>query len=226
MFLYFIIPYRANKEQEFRKQELQDLLINIDNVQKKNNHLTIISYIIEQNNSSKKFNRGKLLNIGFLEYIKLNKEFRESIIIHCNTDYRIPEESLPEVFNSVPDSIIDIHGYPEDTLGGFVLFSHQNYVKCNGFPNDFYGWGGEDWAIWKRIKLMNINIIRPPELYNKWIIENKGQYNVDISDNIRNIGLASETNITNTISNGINNCSYILDDITIINNNYFFKVSF
>lgn len=37
-------------------------------------------------------------------------------------------------------------------IGGAVAFSADDFRKINGFPNTFWGWGGEDDEMYKRIQ--------------------------------------------------------------------------
>jgi hypothetical protein len=222
MYLNFIVPYRARHEQLFRKDQLLKLISNIYQVMNINSIIKYNIYIIEQDNDDL-FNRGILLNIGFKESYSKDQT-NNNIYIHCNTDYSIPMGILPDIFNNVPDGFIDIHGFPRATLGGFVLFDANSYIKCNGFPNNIYGWGGEDWGIWKRITLSNINIIRPKNLYNQWIIENT-LHPRDESRNRINSTMSCNTN--DMLISGLNSCMYIINNISLLNNNIFwYKVNF
>jgi hypothetical protein len=48
-------------------------------------------------------------------------------------------------------------------LGGVVSMSYDTLVRCNGFPNTFWGWGGEDDALYARLETVgHLDIIRPP----------------------------------------------------------------
>jgi beta-1,4-galactosyltransferase 1 len=221
MNLNFIIPYRSCNNQVFRKQELENLILNINQLTEINKSFKFNIYIIEQYNTDL-FNRGALLNIGFIE--SYNHHYNdECIYIHCNTDYHIPIDILPNIFNKKPNGFIDIHGFPSATLGGFVLFDAQSYISSNGFPNNIYGWGGEDWGIWKRILKRKIHVSRPPQLYNKWIIENENHPR-DRSNNRMNSYKAK--NIDDILSNGLNTTSYMVDSCDIHHNIVWYKVNF
>lgn len=37
-------------------------------------------------------------------------------------------------------------------IGGAVSFSEDDFKKINGFPNNFWGWGGEDDELSERIR--------------------------------------------------------------------------
>lgn len=44
-------------------------------------------------------------------------------------------------------------------FGGVVAFSREDFEKINGFPNTFWGWGGEDDEMYSRI-------VEVPSRYN------------------------------------------------------------
>ena len=46
-------------------------------------------------------------------------------------------------------------------IGGINVYSAKQYKKLNGFPNTFWGWGGEDDALYERITANNMLIVRP-----------------------------------------------------------------
>lgn len=99
-------------------------------------------FIIEQGDN-KPFNRGKLLNIGFLEY---GKDF-DYVALHdidmllSKGDYSYPEKpthlatKVQQFKYSMPSP---------DYFGGVVLFNRFDFAKVNGYSNNFFGWGGED----------------------------------------------------------------------------------
>jgi hypothetical protein len=150
-----IVPYRDNPEQNRAKQlkdfidYYHDYLPNVD------------IYIVEQD-EGKKFNRGILLNIGF----KLAKDFKDykRYIFH-DVDLISPKE-LRKVYTYSDDLGCPIHiaslwteKYNFSTfLGGIISFSKEDYELINGFPNCFFGWGGEDDAMYNRLAITDIPI--------------------------------------------------------------------
>jgi len=37
-------------------------------------------------------------------------------------------------------------------FGGIVAFNMEDFEQLNGFPNNFWGWGGEDDELMKRVQ--------------------------------------------------------------------------
>jgi hypothetical protein len=48
-------------------------------------------------------------------------------------------------------------------LGGIIGMNSTIFNKINGFPNTFFGWGGEDDSLYNRIAILDIPIYRPKE---------------------------------------------------------------
>lgn len=110
--------------------------------------------IIEQK-QGKKFNKGKINNVGFLEGRKRNQ----------NNKY---------LFNDVDNFPLDknIFNYKEKIsgfkhlfglnfcLGGFFLVNKKSFEKVNGYSNEYWGWGGEDDDLQYRCSILGVPIIR------------------------------------------------------------------
>ena len=107
----------------------------------------------ENNRWKGRFNRGALLNIGYLE----NPDY-DAYIFH-------DVDLLPQ------DVMVDVYAYPrqkydivhiashwsrykdmEGYFGGILLMGKEIFEAINGFPNNFWGWGGEDDELWRRLK--------------------------------------------------------------------------
>jgi hypothetical protein len=50
--------------------------------------------------------------------------------------------------------------YPQ-CLGGVTSMGADAFVKVNGFPNGFWGWGGEDDALRRRCEEVELQVVRP-----------------------------------------------------------------
>jgi len=155
-----IVPFRIQKGQN-RQWELTQFLAHmkdmmdslVDKKEMDNYHI----YIIEQSQSNKKFNRGLLLNIG----ASISDTMYSTIIFH-DVDL-LPQPDIYEWYCFQP-TIYPIHiaacwkeRYTgKDYFGGIVSFNREVFQKINGFPNNFWGWGGEDDALLDRCKMNNV----------------------------------------------------------------------
>ena len=153
-----IIPYRNREEHLYKFIEHFN---NLDDSVLKGSILDI--YIIEQNNEDK-FNIGLLLNIGYL--LSSEKVKYDRYIFH-DVDL-FPDQSIFELYFASPKKQIHYiipkveHKYNfEMYLGGVIGLSGRCFEKINGFPNNFFGWGGEDDALYNRIAANNISVYRP-----------------------------------------------------------------
>jgi len=145
-----IVPYRDQPQQNRAKQ-----------LDKFIQHFEKLKYpvlIIEQV-EGKKFNRGKLLNVA------------ASIV---DTDYFIlhdvdllPKRNILPFYEVMPEYPIHLGKAWKDKydsesfLGGVVSISKKDFISINGFPNNFWGWGGEDDAMRIRLKKKEIDVLQP-----------------------------------------------------------------
>lgn len=127
--LAVIVPYRdrANHLAKFLPY-MQGYLPNAD------------IFIIEQE-EGKPFNRGKLLNIGMIlsdaDYFALH----DVDMLPVKSDYSFPE--VPTLLATKAEQFKYKMPY-ECYFGGVVLINRKDAEKCNGFHNEFWGWGAED----------------------------------------------------------------------------------
>ncbi|XP_068949269.1 beta-1,4-galactosyltransferase 2-like isoform X2 [Petaurus breviceps papuanus] len=121
-------------------------------------------YVISQHGEDT-FNRAKLLNVGFLEALKEDPAY--DCFIFSDVDlvpmddrnlYRCGEQ--PRHFAIAMDKFgfrLPYAGY----FGGVSGLSKAQFLKINGFPNEYWGWGGEDDDIFNRISLSGMKVSRP-----------------------------------------------------------------
>jgi len=147
-----IVPYRNNIYQDRASQLTQftEYYHNyIDNID---------IYVIEQSEDGKKFNRGCLLNCGY-DIAKKAKQY-DMYIFH-DVDLISPIE-LKNIYTYVSSTPIHIASLWKEKynqiqyFGGISSFSADTYEKINGYPNNFYGWGGENDAVYNRLALNNM----------------------------------------------------------------------
>ena len=149
--LAIIIPFRDLEKDKKRTQELNTLVSYFANYFDNNNYKI---FVVEQSNDSRKFNRGQLLNIGF-KYAMM--EGYENFIFH-DVDL-LPSEELKEYYVNTPTNepvhiaaVWDRYNKNPDYFGGIVAFNKEMFQRINGYPNDFWGWGGEDDELYKRTR--------------------------------------------------------------------------
>lgn len=153
-------------------------------------------YIIEQSEDNRKFNRGKLLNVGFdiarhtkdydlyifhdvdllpssdLKWYYINQcschleNIKSSLSGLTATDepLKISERTTHEaVAYQCPVHIGRVwkrYTSPQ-YIGGALAFCKKRFMEVNGFPNNFWGWGGEDDEIRRRINKMKFDVMEP-----------------------------------------------------------------
>ena len=115
-----------------------------------------------------KFNLGRLKNIGFIEANKDNEDIENSYYVLTDVDL-LPSNELLEDFLKYPKSPIhlgnmgtryNMDGKKGNFLGGVISFNAEDFNKTNGYPNNFWGWGGEDESLIYRLKESNIEVER------------------------------------------------------------------
>ena len=156
VYVAVIIPHRNRLDhlKEFR-EHFANLNIN------KNHHIDF--FIIDQNNMDR-FNRGLLLNLGFLI---ANKKYRYDRYIFHDVDLYPSQDIYDLYFKCLNKNIHYIIPKPEhkyafnDYLGGIIGLTDNDFYKINGFPNTFFGWGGEDDAMYDRLAINKIDVFRP-----------------------------------------------------------------
>ncbi|KAJ0011958.1 hypothetical protein NQD34_012933 [Periophthalmus magnuspinnatus] len=120
-------------------------------------------YIINQLGEDT-FNRAKLLNVGYSEALK---DAEYDCFIFSDVDL-IPMDDRnlyhcydqPRHFAIAMDKFgfrLPYAGY----FGGVSGLSKKQFLKINGFPNEYWGWGGEDDDIYNRITLNGMKVSRP-----------------------------------------------------------------
>jgi hypothetical protein len=154
-----IIPFRDLETEQKRSAELKKLVYYMVNYLNNKNYKI---FVIEQSNDGKKFNRGQLLNIGF-KYAE--KEGYTNFIFH-DVDL-LPSKELHEYYITTPTkepvhiaAVWDRYNTNPKYFGGIVSFNSSMFNTINGYPNNFWGWGGEDDELYKRTRKF-FNIYKP-----------------------------------------------------------------
>lgn len=181
--------------------------------------------IIVEQSDKYAFNIGKLKNIGF-DYLKLNSKKKYSNYIFADID-TIPDSDLIKYFFKQTDSLnsLAIYGTRYESndqqiqnpfVGALISCSYNVFEELNGYPNNFYGWQGEDTNL--LLRLFGINKPLYINSIGKVIdIEEINGFKKDISVKISELNLNKEResnvyekniNWTNFKSNGLTNLNY------------------
>ncbi|RVE70607.1 hypothetical protein OJAV_G00066310 [Oryzias javanicus] len=199
-----VVPYRN------RQTHLRALLYHLHPfLQRQQIHYSI--YIVQQWGNST-FNRAKLLNVGVRE--ALRDEDWSCIFLH-DVDL-LPEndhntytchKQFPMHLSVAMDKFRYRLPYPQ-YFGGVSAVTPDQYMKMNGFPNQYWGWGGEDDDIAARVRLSGMKIVRPPVAIGHYkMIKHKGDKGNE--QNPRRFDLLKRTRLS-WRSDGLNSLTYEL----------------
>lgn len=180
-------------------------------------------FIIEQK-QGKKFNKGKISNIGFLEAIKRNNN--NKFLFNDIDNYPLGKNIFD--FKKEINSFKHLWGI-KDTLGGIFIVNKKSFEKVNGYSNEYWGWGGEDDDLQYRCEILGVSIIR------KNFINRNNTENKVFDDSKKTSHIKGDYEFINTkikkkksyikdsksiMKDGINNTSYkILKENLKYNNN-------
>lgn len=159
-----IVPFRDLHVEQKRSEHLSKFVPHmvsfLKDLQKNQRRISGFHiYIIDQSDDQRKFNRGKLLNIGF-DLARKSGNKHDVFIFH-DVDL-LPSKQLSEAyakFPTVPHHIArcwDRYSNNPKYFGGIVSFSSSDYKRINGYPNTFWGWGGEDDELQLRCNALGI----------------------------------------------------------------------
>jgi len=155
MKLGVIVPYR-NRESHLSKftDETTAYL--------KSKKIDFEIVVVEQSDD-KPFNRGKLLNIGYLKAKSLGCDyvvFHDVDMIPIEVDYSFSEIPLHLATNFELEYEKSKNLQFDDYFGGVTMLSNSIFEKINGYSNDYWGWGAEDDDVLYRCAIMEIPTYR------------------------------------------------------------------
>jgi len=172
-----LVPYRDNAEQD-RSTQLKTFVSHMARY-----HPEWTIFIIEQSQDGNKFNRGALLNIG-------SRISKANYVVLHDIDL-IPLASLVPYYTAFPTSPIHIGAAFKDKysgegfIGQVLSISMEDMKKINGFPNMFWGWGGEDDAMRNRMKKKGMKVLRPNTDTGFRVLEHKDTRLIPDAKNMR-----------------------------------------
>lgn len=134
-----IVPFRDISEEKTREKQLKRFVPAMVTYLQPIAEFHI--YIVEQSDDHRKFNRGKLLNIGFTIAAREGC----SIFIFHDVDL-LPSKELRPYYAKLPIErpihiarVWDRYNANPSYFGGVVSFSRAMFESINGFPNNFWG---------------------------------------------------------------------------------------
>nr|XP_046262753.1 beta-1,4-galactosyltransferase 1 [Scatophagus argus] len=165
-------------------------------------------YVINQDDNEI-FNRAKLLNVGYVEALK---EYDYECFVFSDVDLIPMDDRNTYKCFSQPRHLsvsMDKFGFRlpyNQYFGGVSSMSKQQYLKINGFPNNYWGWGGEDDDIYNRLASKGMSISRPSGEVGKcrMIRHNRDKQNEPNPQRFDRIAHTRET----MYKDGINSLSY------------------
>ncbi|XP_006863091.1 PREDICTED: beta-1,4-galactosyltransferase 1 [Chrysochloris asiatica] len=171
-------------------------------------------YVINQDGDSM-FNRAKLLNIGFQEALK---DYDYNCFVFSDVDLIPMDDRNTYRCFSQPRHIsvaMDKFGFSlpyVQYFGGVSALSKQQFRTINGFPNNYWGWGGEDDDIFNRLVFKGMSISRPNAVIGKcrMIRHSRDKKNEPNPQRFDRIAHTKET----MLLDGLNTLNYKVLDIT------------
>ena len=109
--------------------------------------------VIEQKDG-KQFNRGALLNVAFKEY-----QNKTNFFFTHDVDMNPSSEIVKSIYTKENIQMFRVKKIHDSSLGGVIKVKHDVIFDLNGFPNNIWGWGIEDRALYFRCIIKNIPII-------------------------------------------------------------------
>jgi hypothetical protein len=176
--LAVVVPFRDNPDQN-RTEQLQRFAEYMPRFLSALPLAGFHIFIADQSQDGFKFNRGKVLNAGFAIA-------RDSALVQRQLGAHVAAAGPFDAFcfhdvDLLPAAVLGpwyaraptpkpLHmaaawgryGY-EDYVGGIITFGGPDFARINGFPNNFWGWGGEDDELRMRMQRAEPPSLYPPE---------------------------------------------------------------
>ncbi|XP_059957821.1 beta-1,4-galactosyltransferase 1 [Mesoplodon densirostris] len=170
-------------------------------------------YVINQAGESI-FNRAKLLNVGFKEALK---DYDYNCFVFSDVDLIPMNDHNTYRCFSQPRHIsvaMDKFGFSlpyVQYFGGVSALSKQQFLTINGFPNNYWGWGGEDDDIFNRLAFKGMSVSRPNAVIGKcrMIRHSRDKKNEPNPQRFDRIAHTKET----MLSDGLNTLTYLVLDV-------------
>uniref|UniRef100_H3CJM4 N-acetyllactosamine synthase n=1 Tax=Tetraodon nigroviridis TaxID=99883 RepID=H3CJM4_TETNG len=201
-----IIPYRN------RHEHLKHLLFYLHPMLVRQ-QLDYGIYVINQDGEGV-FNRAKLMNVGFAEAAK---EYDYECFIFSDVDLvPMDDRNLYRCFEGPRHLSVAIDKFNfklpySSYFGGVSALTKEQFLTINGFPNTYWGWGGEDDDIYQRIIFHGMSIFRPDHITGKYkMIQHQRDKHNEV--NPKNSEKLTQTHLSMD-KDGIKNLNYTVKEI-------------
>ncbi|XP_076459956.1 beta-1,4-galactosyltransferase 4-like isoform X2 [Babylonia areolata] len=170
-----IIPYRDRYP--FLKILLNRILPMMQRQQ-----LSFHVFVVEQA-GNKQFNRGKLMNIGYMEALKFDKfdcfVFQDADLLpETDKNLYMCDPHARHLASAINEMRYHVMYY--NYAGGVIALNRENYHRINGYSNSYWGWGNEDDDFSARILESGLLLTRPPEHIGRYkMVRHKKQTRSD-----------------------------------------------
>ena len=153
-----LIPFRNDKDGSRQIQMNTWIKFKQDNLPK-----SVLCFCVQTNDLP--FNRGLLLNAG-VEFAE--KKLKKSSFILHDVDLLPNDELLKYYCSSTYDNEVfhlarfgTRYSSNSNYFGGACRLSHTLFHRANGFPNNYFGWGGEDEEFRDRLRSVGAEFTNP-----------------------------------------------------------------
>ena len=145
-----IVPYRN------REEHMKQFIPHMEKTLKSEN--IDFEIVIVHQADDKKFNRAKLLNVGFQESPDSDYyAFHDVDMLPIDSDYSFPDGPTHLATEAEQFGYkLPYDGY----FGGVTLFDKESFIKINGYSNSYWGWGAEDDDVLLRCMITEIPTYR------------------------------------------------------------------
>ena len=211
-----VVPYRDGGNQN-RAEQLDAFV----------RHYQDENVLVVEQMDGEKFNRGILLNIGY-DYLVKNLPDVNTFLFH-DVDIVMNKEIIEKYYGYDEKPMVhlgnmikgDKYSNSTNFLGRVLKTNKETYKKLNGFPNTFYGWGGEDDAFANRIHATGEVVYRPAERNAGYEMETKNDIFLDKDSEEREKHKLEEL-VSDTIMwkiNGLNSLQYTIVNVESLGKN-------
>ena len=185
-------------------------------------------FIIEQSDDGNPFNIGKLKNVGFKlvgEWEKTH-DMKFTNFIFTDIDMLPDDELLQYYVKPIKKPIsLAVRGtrYEQSDLqtqkiflGGVLGFNRNDFEQINGYPDNFWGWGGEDDALIYRFVAADVPAVQLPKVGSVIDLEEKKTVEEKLKNTVKENQKWEKLYIDMTYwkNNGLNNLEYKLLKMT------------